>query len=81
MAAALTFIDDGDYSQDALVALISGLADVDKDDDLSESEQEIYDDLIKMTADALVSLTLASSPPRETRLTSESLSRVMTKKE
>ena len=56
MATALTWVEEGDYSNDALVGLVSGMADVDQDGEISDSEEEYYDDLLVMTADALVEL-------------------------
>lgn len=56
MAIALTWVEEGDYSVSALAALVSGVADVDGDNDISESEEELYADLMKMAADSFLSL-------------------------
>ena len=66
MAAALTFVEEGDYSQDALTALVTGLAGCDTGlAYLSNDQQECYDDLMTMTADALVSLGANADNIRE----------------
>lgn len=65
MSAALSFIEGRDFTQDALTALVSGLADVDKDGKISEEEREAYEELMHMTAEALVSLGAAEGAVRE----------------
>lgn len=56
MAIALTWVDEGDYTEDALTSLVSGMADVDEEGEISESDEGYFDDLMTMTADALVEL-------------------------
>ena len=56
MAIALTWLEEGDFSSDAMNALVAGMADVDGDEEINDSEQEYYDSLYTMAADALVEL-------------------------
>ncbi len=56
MAAALTFIEGDDYSFSAIDALMQGAADVDGDGEVSEDEEDIYNDMIEATCEAFAEL-------------------------
>lgn len=57
MSAVLTWVEDGDWSYDALDTLIEGMAsDGDDEDELTDDEQAQYDALWEAAEEALVSL-------------------------
>lgn len=63
MSAALTWVDDGDWSYEALDALLEDMAsdsdeddESDDDEDMTDDEQEHYEALTDTVLDALVSL-------------------------
>lgn len=57
MGAALTWVDDGDWSHDALDSLLEGLAsESDDEEDMTDDEAEHYESLLESVADALGSL-------------------------
>lgn len=59
MSIALAWIEDGDFSFDALDLLCVGVADVDIDEDISDEEEPYYNELLEAAAEALVSLGAA----------------------
>jgi len=58
MATALTWVEDEDYSFDALSAIVAGIVNDDDDDDgeTTDDEEAEYNGLMAATAEALVSL-------------------------
>lgn len=56
MAAVLAWLDGSDFSYAELEAIVAGLADVDDDGEITEPEEELFNDLLVMAADALVEL-------------------------
>lgn len=57
MAIALTWVDEGDYTFDALNSLVVGYADLDESGEVdTEEEEDLYNDLLQVVADAFVSL-------------------------
>lgn len=60
MATALTWIDEHDYSFDALDAIVVGLADVNTDGDINDDEEEAYNELLGATGAALVALSASA---------------------
>ncbi|MBT2909714.1 hypothetical protein PL84_03845 [Vibrio anguillarum] len=56
MAAALTWIEDEDASYANFDAIVAGLADVDEDGEVTEPEEEIFNEILTMAADSLVEL-------------------------
>jgi len=56
MSAVLTWVDEGDYSYDALDVFVVGLADLDGDEEISDDEEDLYNGLLDAVGDAMVSL-------------------------
>ncbi|EHU8077701.1 TPA: hypothetical protein ACMDRZ_003057 [Vibrio cholerae] len=56
MAAALTWMEDEDASYENFEAIVAGLADVDEDGEVTEPEEELFNDILNFAADALVEL-------------------------
>ena len=56
MSAVLSWVDGGDYSYSAFEEYAAGIADLDGDEDLSDSEQELFNDVLGLAADAFLSL-------------------------
>lgn len=54
MATVLTWIEEGDFSFEALDGIVQGLADIDKDGD--DDETEYYRDILSDVADAMIML-------------------------
>lgn len=61
MGAVLTWVEDGDWSYDALDALLEGLASDTDDDELTDDEQEQYEALWETAMEALESLGASES--------------------
>jgi hypothetical protein len=53
MGIVLTWIDEGDYSYDALESLVTGDADFDDDGDVDESDEAYYNDLWDSVANTI----------------------------
>ncbi|WFQ78123.1 hypothetical protein PXH59_00300 (plasmid) [Xenorhabdus sp. SF857] len=56
MAAALTWLEDSDASYSNFEAIVAGLVDMDGDDDITEPEEELFNEILTMAADSLVEL-------------------------
>lgn len=56
MAAALTWVDEGDFSFASLDVLVVGLSDADEDGEITDEEEDVYNDILQETASALVAL-------------------------
>ena len=56
IAAVLAWLEGADFSYAALESIIAGLADIDDDGEITEPEEELFNELLVMTADALVEL-------------------------
>ncbi|MCC8380440.1 hypothetical protein [Xenorhabdus sp. PB30.3] len=56
MAAALTWLEDSDASYSNFEAIVAGLLDMDEDDDVTEPEEELFNEILTMAADSLVEL-------------------------
>lgn len=56
MASALAWVESEDYTPDALTEIVSGMADVAIEDDITQPEEDYYDDLTRETAIALTAL-------------------------
>jgi len=56
MASLLAWVDSGDFSFDNLDAHVLGIADMDGDEEISEDEEEYYNELIAGVGDALLSM-------------------------
>lgn len=56
MAAVLAWLEGDDFSYSALESIVAGLADIDDDGEITEPEEELFNELLVMTADALVEL-------------------------
>ncbi|MFZ4440393.1 MAG: hypothetical protein ACOYOS_18375 [Syntrophales bacterium] len=61
MACALAWIDNGDYSFDALAESVATIADLDGDDEFSDDEEEYYNDLMVEVGYAFTALGADSS--------------------
>ncbi len=61
MGAVLTWVEDGDWTYDALDALLEGLASDTDDDELTDDEQEQYEALWETAIEALESLGASES--------------------
>lgn len=56
MSALLTWLDEGDYTYEALDSLAAGVADVDFDDEVGDDEEDYYNDILDAISDAMVFL-------------------------
>mgnify|MGYP000382977891 CR=1 FL=1 len=56
MAAALTWLEDNDASYSNFEAIVAGLADLDEDGEVTEPEEELFNEILTMAADSLVEL-------------------------
>jgi len=56
MGAALAWIDDGEYTFDAMDSLVEGLSDLDESEELSDDEMVVYNDLMTGVGMALEEL-------------------------
>ena len=56
MGAALAWIDDGEYTFDAMDSLVEGLSDLDESEELSDDEMVVYNDLMTAVGMALEEL-------------------------
>lgn len=56
MTIALAFVEEGDFTFEAIDSLIQGYADLDGDGDVSEDEQMVYEELVSDVCDALVKM-------------------------
>jgi len=56
MACALAWIENGDYSAGALLDSVTVIADLDGDDELTEDEEDFYNELLAEVGEALVAL-------------------------
>lgn len=56
MSCALTWLQEGDYSFQAIDDLAAGIADLDGDEELTEEEEDYYNELMSDVGAALVSL-------------------------
>ena len=56
MSALLTWLDEGDYTYEALDSLAAGVADVDFDDEVGEDEEDYYNDILDAIGGAMVFL-------------------------
>ncbi|MFI3273231.1 hypothetical protein [Vibrio sp.] len=56
MAAVLAWLEDNDYSYEALDAIVAGLSDLDDDGEITEPEEDLFNDLLVMVADVLATL-------------------------
>ncbi len=56
IAAVLSWRDEGEYTYDAMAAAISEVADIDYDGEISDDEEETYNELWGIAADAMAYL-------------------------
>lgn len=56
MSAVLAWIDGGDYSYTAFDEYVAGIADLDGNEDFSDDEVQLYNDIFNSAADAFLSL-------------------------
>ena len=56
MSLALVWLEDEDFSYDALDALAVGMADIDGDEEVGEDEEDLYNDILSAAGAALVRL-------------------------
>ncbi|MBQ7609116.1 MAG: hypothetical protein IJU76_14295 [Desulfovibrionaceae bacterium] len=56
ISALLTWIEGGEYDYESMAGILFEIADIDMDGDISEDEEETYNDLWALTADAMVYL-------------------------
>ena len=70
MGAALAWIDDGEYTFDAMDSLVEGLSDLDDSEELSDDEMVVYNDLMTAVGMALEELG-ADSAMIESALTGD----------
>ena len=56
MSTALTWINDGDFTFETLDALAVGMIDLDDDGEVSEDEEDDYNDLLSSVAESLIRL-------------------------
>ncbi|AFT97421.1 hypothetical protein AMBAS45_20006 (plasmid) [Alteromonas macleodii str. 'Balearic Sea AD45'] len=56
MAAALTWLEDNDASYSNFEAIVAGLADLDEDGEVTEPEEDLFNEILTMGADSLVEL-------------------------
>lgn len=61
MGAVLSWVEDGDWSFEALDSVLEGMASDSDDDDLTDDEQEHYDAIWETVAEALESLGAESA--------------------
>jgi len=56
MSTALVWLDEKDFTFDAVNALVIGMVDADGDDEISDDEEEDYNNLLEGTGEALIRL-------------------------
>ena len=56
MAAVLAWLEAADFNYAELEAIVAGLADIDEDGEITEPEEELFNDMLTMAADALTEL-------------------------
>ena len=56
MSVSLTWVNDGEHTFEALDALAVGMIDLDDDGEVSEDEEDDYNDLLSAVAEALIRL-------------------------
>lgn len=56
MSAALAWLEGDEFTYESFEALVAGLADLDDDGDITEPEEDLFNELLVMTADALTVL-------------------------
>jgi hypothetical protein len=56
MSCVLVWIENGDYTYEALDGLVLGIADIDGDEQIGEEEEGLYNDILATVGDAFVSL-------------------------
>lgn len=56
MSAVLAWIEEGDFSYAAFDAMLIGVADLDGDEDLTEDEEAVYEEIWGLAADAMLTL-------------------------
>lgn len=64
MATVLTWVDEGDFTYEAMNQMLLGVADLDGDEVLTEEEMEIYHELLPEVSNAM--LTLGADPANVT---------------
>lgn len=56
MAAVLAWLEGNDYSYESLDAIVAGLSDIDDDGEITEPEEDLFNDLLTMVADAFATM-------------------------
>ena len=60
MSAVLAWIDEGDYTYGTFSSFVAGSADLDGDEEYTEDEEELFNDILAASADAFLSMGASS---------------------